>query len=222
MHLSYFTWEPEETFHPTQNNSRAGSAVHHFSGLQVIICLLADCAQDAGMELTGWQLCHSPRCKRLYRARTNYKAVCQEEIRSAYTHPIYYGKIPNLRIHLTVHGIYFLACTWTKLPLLGQLALVKAQLSLNKLDPLALEPLKNGCSDRWKILITPNLYLWKLLFNYIPRWQKTRLLLHLWITLYSNLLLTDVVSLCEQNLTDFFFTVPFHNENTFTRNSSVN
>lgn len=25
--------------------------------------------------------------------------------------PVYYGKIPNLRIHLTVHGIYFLACT---------------------------------------------------------------------------------------------------------------
>lgn len=80
-----------------------------------------------------------------------------------------------------------------KLPLLGQLALVKEQLSLNKLDPLALEPLKNGCSDRWKIVITPNLYLWKFLFNYIPWWQKTRLLLHLWITLYSNLLLIDVV-----------------------------
>lgn len=112
-----------------------------------------------------------------------------------------------------------------KWPLPGQLALVKKQLSWKKLVPPALETLRNGWRNRWKILITPNLYLWKLYFNYIPQWQKTRPLLYLWITFYSNLLLIDAISLCEQKVMfDFLFSfaISFQNKTTFIGKLSLN
>lgn len=81
---------------------------------------------------------------------------------------------------------------------------------------------EDGCINRWNVLITPDWYLWKLRFNYILQWQKTRPLLYLRITFYSNLFIMNAISLCEQKLTLVFFfsfTVSFQNKNTFTGKS---
>lgn len=114
-------------------------------------------------------------------------------------------KRPTLTIHLKVSDSFCVGCNWIETctswaTWFGQETVVWEEARLPSSGTT-----QNGRNNRWKILFTPNFYLWKLHFNYIPRWQKTRPLLYLWYTFYSNLLLIDAISLCEQKLRFVFF-----------------
>lgn len=94
--------------------SEVRSALHHFAGLQAIICLLASCAQDAGMEFRGWQLCCLPKYEGLCGARTNYETVYHEETLSTRS-PHLLQERPTLTSHLKVNDNFCVACNWIEM-----------------------------------------------------------------------------------------------------------
>lgn len=128
----------------------------------------------------------------------------------------------TLTIHLKVNDNFGVTRIWTEMATAWAACFSQETVVLEEARYHSSGTSQDGCSNRWNILITPDWHLWKLHFNYILQWQKTRPLLYLWITFYSNLLITDAISLCEQKLTLVFFfsfTVSFQNKNTFTGKS---
>lgn len=220
MCLSYYKWEPKAILPPAQRNHKVGSASASLWSSSSHLPFGRLCT---GCWHGVWRLTVL-LCAKTWGGFTELKQTMKlYTVRKHTQHklnPLSAGK--TLTIHLKVNDNFGVTCIWTEMATPWAACFSQETVVLEEARYHSSGTSQDGCSNRWNVLITPDWYLWQLRFNYILQWQKTRPLLYLWITFYSNLLITDAISLCEQKLTLVFFfsfTVSFQNKNTFTGKS---